>query len=491
MKRKIGFIESCMRHNRIMLLLVSILVLTGIVAIKIMPKQEFPVFTVRQGIIVAVYPGANSTLVEEQVAKPLEEFLFTYPEVRKKKTYSMSQDGMLYVMVELNEDVNNKDEVWSKIKHGLSSFKMSLPPGVAALIANDDFGDTSALLITLESEDKTYRELEDYMTLLEGRLRSIEAVSNLRRYGIQKEQISIYLDKEKLISYGISRNQLMTNLFLQGLTTGGATVETEALELPIYVKKAYATEKEIADQIIYSDPSGSMIRVKDIGHVVREYDKPDSYIKNNGKRTILLSLEMNQGNNIVSFGNEVDEVLSDFQQELPESVSMQRIADQPKVVRESVTSFLRDLLISILVVIVVLMILFPIRSALVAATSIPVSIFISIALMFFFGIELNTVTLAGLIVVLGMIVDNSIIVIDAYLERLDKGMSRWYAAISSAKSYFKSIFLATACTCIIFFPLLIFMKGQIYDFVRDFPWTITICLMVSLAVAMVFIPFLQ
>lgn len=101
--------------------------------------QEFPTFTVRQGVIVGVYPGATSVQIEEQLAKPLEQFLFTYKEVRREKTYTMSRDGIVYAMVELEESVTNKDEVWSKIKHGLTTFKATLPAGVLAVIANDDF----------------------------------------------------------------------------------------------------------------------------------------------------------------------------------------------------------------------------------------------------------------------------------------------------------------------------------------------------------------
>ena len=151
----------------------------------------------------------------------------------------------------------------------------------------------------------------------------------------------------------------------------------------------------------------------------------------------------------------------------PRSVSIRRIADQPKVVGDSVSSFVRDLFVSIVVVILVMMVLFPFRSALVAATSIPISVFISIGVMYACGIPLNTVTLAALIVVLGMIVDNSIIVIDAYLEYLDKGYSRWYAAVYSAKNYFNSILLATLCICVIFFPVAFHDDGADVGF-RDF-----------------------
>ena len=480
-----------MRYHKIVLLIVSMLVILGVYGLVNMPKQEFPPFTIRQGVVVGIYPGASSAQVEEQLAKPLEQFLFTYKEIKKNKTYTMSQDGIVYVMVELNDDVHNKDEVWSKIKHGIANFKSQLPAGVLAVIVNDDFGDTSALLITLESDDKTYRELEEYLDDLEGRLRRIESVSNLRRYGLQKEQISVYLDKDKLIAYGIDTKMLMTNLFTQGFTTAGGSIENDGMDIPIHFASTYDSEKEIAEQIVYSDTEGNIIRLQDIAKIVREYDQPDSYITNNGRKAILLSMEMREGNNIVEYGKEVDEVLADFQQSLPDDVHIERIADQPKVVHDSVSSFIRDLMISIVVVILVMMVLFPFRSAIVAATSIPISIFISIGIMYIVGIPLNTVTLAALIVVLGMIVDNSIIVVDAYLENLDKGMSRWYAAISSAKNYFGSIFLATLCICVIFFPLLVTMKGEFLDFLKNFPWTLTISLMMSLVLAMIFIPYLE
>ncbi len=486
-----NFIETCMHYHRLMLLVVGMLVLLGAVAISQIPKQEYPVFTIRQGVIVAVYPGATAEEVEEQVAKPLEEFIFTYKEIRREKTYTCSQDGSLMMRVELNEDITDKDEVWSKIKHGIEGFKAQLPPGVLAVVVNDDFGDTSALLITLESDDKTYRELEDYLTKLEGELRRVKKISNLRRYGLQKEQISVYLDRQKLAAYGINLPTLMTQLNLESTTTGGAYANNESLDIPIHVSVSYSNEYQIAEQIIAVGPDGNNIRLKDVARVVREYDKPDSYVTNNGHKAIVLSLEMREGENIVAFGKEVDEVLADFQKTLPESVKMERIADQPKVVDNSVTSFLRDLVVSILIVIAVMLILFSFRSAVVAAMSIPISIFITIGLMYLFGLELNTVTLAILIVVLGMIVDNSVIVIDAYVENLDKGMSRWYAAMRSAKDYLGSILLATVCISSIFFPFLKTMTGQYYDFVKYVPPTFAISLLTSLLIAMLFIPFVE
>ena len=237
MNTKNNFIAKAMKYNKIVLLLISTFIIFGVYALFKMPKQEFPSFTIRQGVVVAVYPGATAEEVEEQVAKPLENYLFTYKEIKKNKTYSQSKDGILYVFVELNDDVKNKTEVWSKIKLGLSNFKMQLPSGVVALVANDDFGDTSALLIALESDTKTYRQLRTYMEDLESQLRSIESVSNLRRYGEQNEQISIYVDKEKIASYGINIYNLYQTLMSKGFVGPAGKIDNQNLSIPIHIDR--------------------------------------------------------------------------------------------------------------------------------------------------------------------------------------------------------------------------------------------------------------
>ena len=491
MERKTGIIESVMHNRQMMLLVTAILVAAGIYALKVMPKQENPVFTIRQGIVIGVYPGANVEMVEAQLTKPLETFLLTFPEVNRQKTYSQSRDGMVIVYVELADEVKDKNIVWSKIKHSLNLFKSSLPSGVMALIANDNFGDAAAILVTLESDDKTYREMDGYLDILESRLRQIPSVSNVNRYGSQKEQISIYIDNDKLSAYGVGSNMLMMDLFAKGFTTGSGKIDNHQMNVPIHIAESFSTEKEIEEQIIYSDPTGNIVRVKDVGRVVREYPKAESYITNNGKQCVLLSMELKEGNNVITFGEEVDRVLRKFQGELPESVSIYRIADQPQLVSHSINAFLKEMLMAILAVILVSMLLLPLRVASVAALSIPITIFISLAAMYFTGIPLNTVTLASLIIVLGMIVDNTIVIVDGYVDKIDHGMSRWDASITSAKEYFKSIFSATLAISITFFPFLITIKGTAGDFVEYFPWTVSITLGISLLIAMLVIPFLQ
>ncbi len=482
-----------LEHYSISLLIICILFVLGIFGMWDMPKDEFPHATIRQGVVVAVYPGATTEEVEQQVARPLERYIFTFGEVNRVKTTTTSQNGMCIVMVKLNDNVNNKDEVWSKIKHGLNGFKPQLPSGVLAIVVNDDFGNTSALLIAIESDQRSYRELKEYSDDLSDRLRRIPSVANVKLFGEQKEQISLYIDRQRLQAYGIGQQMLFSRLQAQGITTIAGSISDEDQQVPIHVEAQEKSEEEIANQIIFSDPaSGKVARVRDVARVVREYEPMSSRIEQDGHPCVLLSMEMTPGNNVVQYGQEVDKVLDEFRMnELPEDVNVTRIADKPKVVAMSVSDFLRDLLISMLIIILVMMVLFPLRSAIVAAITIPLTTFVSVSMMYMAGIELNIVTLAALIVVLGMVVDNAIVVIDGYLEYLGKGYEPKKAAIDSAKQYFMPMLLATICICAIFYPFLITMKGMFHDCLEDFPITITINLMVSLLLAVTVIPFLE
>ena len=490
-EKKRNIVEWAMHYRQIVILLTCCLMAVGIFGLSEMKKNEFPDFTVRQGIVAAVCPGYTAAEIEEQVTKPLEDYIFSYKEVRKDKTHSTSKDGMVIIQVQLNDDLNNKDEFWSKFKHGINDFKAQLPSSVLGVKVMDDFGDTSALLITMESEDKTYRELDDYMDALKDRLRRIDDVGRMTVTGMQKEQISIYIDNERLSHYGLSDQTLAMTLFAKGFATTSGRVKDSCYVSPVYVSRSMNTLRDVQEMIVFSAPDGQNIRLKDVARVVKEYPVVESQITNNGKKCLLLSIEMKKGKNIVQMGEEVKAELDRFAETLPDDVTVFKITDQSRVVADSVSTFLHELVIAICAVILVVLLLLPIRVALVAASTIPISIFISLALFYAFDIELNTVTLAALIVTLGMIVDNSIVIIDSYLEMISQGVSRWHASIKSATHFFKSIFSATLAISITFFPFLFTLSGMMYEFVKSFPWAVTLILMISLLVAELLVPFMQ
>lgn len=478
-------------NYRITIVITALLLAFGLYGLRVMPKDEFPPFTVRQGVVIAVMPGATSEEIEAQVARPLERYLFTFKEVKRSQTTTASQNGLCFVTLQLQDHINKSTEVWNKVKHGLNTFKSQLPSGVAAIIVNEDFGNASALLITLESQQRSYRELQGYSDELADRLRRVASVSNVRQYGEVKEQLTLYVDRERLAAYGIGQAALMQAINGQGLTTIAGSVTGGEQNIQLHVSPTENSEEELMNQIIFS-ADNKVVRVRDIATVRREYDTSEKYIENNGNRCVLLSLEMNDGNNIVDYGEQVDEVIAQFKQEyLPGDVEIRRITDLPQVVGDSVHDFLRDLIESMVVIILVMMVLFPLRSAIVAAITIPLSTFTSVGIMYAMGIPLNIITLACLIVVLGMIVDNSIVVIDGYLEYLGKGMGRRESAVKAVQQYFAPMMLATVCICAIFFPLVMTMKAEAHDVISLFPITITINLMVSLLVAVGVIPVLN
>ncbi|MBQ8099066.1 MAG: efflux RND transporter permease subunit [Bacteroidaceae bacterium] len=490
-KQKRNIVEWAMHYRHIVILITCCLMAFGVYSLGEMNKNEFPDFVIRQGVVVAVYPGATASEVEQQLTKPLEHYIFSYKEVNKAKTVSYSRNGMAIIQVELNDELNDKDEFWSKFKHGINEFKGSLPSGVLAVVVKDDFGDSSALLITMESQDKTYRELHDYMNALQDSLRKIESVGRMTVTGEQQEQISIYLDEQRLTHYGMSDQTIALSLMSKGLITTAGQLKDRHHNSPLYVARTMNAAADVEQQIVYSDAKGNVVRLKDVATVRREYAPLTNYVTNNGTKCLVLSVEMKKGRNIVDMGQKIYSALDHFQATLPQSVTLFKITDQAKVVSDSVWNFLRELLIAIVAVIIVVVLLMPLRVALVASSTIPITIFIALSIFNAFHIELNTVTLAALIVTLGMIVDNSIVIIDSYVEQLAEGKSRWHASIDSAQHFFKSILSATLAISVTFFPFLMVMTGNFHDFLLSFPWAITIILLVSLAVAELVVPFLQ
>ncbi|MGM9791321.1 MAG: efflux RND transporter permease subunit [Candidatus Cryptobacteroides sp.] len=486
-----GMVRWAIAQKHIVYTLVAALCVVGIVGLKTMNKDEFPTFIIKEGVVVGIYPGATAEEVENRLTKQLEEVIFTVPEVDRDELKSISKDGMCYIYTDLTCDVSQKDEVWSRIKHKISEHKAFLPPGVVSVMVLDDFNSLSSLMIALESEDKGYPELQDYAENLSASLRRIPSLAKVEILGEQQEEIAIILDREKLSAYGIDPSVLTISWQGESIPIPGGTFDSAQSTGPIHVYGNLGTENEIAEKIVYADAMGNVLRLRDIADITRRYASADEYVSYNGHACLILSVEMRPNNNIVAFGKEVDKVLKNFEASLPASVSVSRITDQPKVVGDSIHSFLRDLLISMLVVILVMLTLFPLKSALIAGSGVPVCIAITVAIMYVCGMDLNTVTLAALIVVLGMIVDNSIITMDGYMNKLGSGMKRVDAACASIKELFAPTFAATLAISAMLFPIRYLITGYLGDFVNLFPWVIAIAMFISLIYAVTVVPSLE
>jgi len=490
-RKRPEIIESVMRNHNIVIIITIMLMIVGVVALLKMPRNEYPQFTIRQGVIVGVYPGATSQEVENQLTKIVENYIFGFSEVKKAKTYSHSKEGIMYIFVELNDQVKNADQFWSKLRHGLAELKMTLPPGVMALVANSDFGDTSALLITLSSETKSYKELEMQLKKLESEIRKIPATSKIKHYGLQKEKIFINVKPEMLNEYNIKSISLLGSYQTNGMINYAGVLKDGKTNLAVHLPPNFESEKDLAEQIVYSDPNGNVVRLKSIANIERRYEDPESYIRNNGRKSILLSVEMQPGNNIVEYGEDVDKAIQSFTATCPDDIEVAKISELPKYVKDSVNEFLKEFLIAIIAVILVTMLLLPLRVAGVAGITVPISVLLTLGFLYFFGVELHTVSLASLILVLGMIVDNSIVVIDNHVEKLDHGLSAWHAAAKSAKELFVPILTATLAIIVTYVPLGFMIPGTAGEFLQTIPIVVGISLILSILVAMLLVPYLN
>ncbi len=499
MARKTNMIEGAMRSFPILALTLIAVVLIGMYALPHLKKNEFPDVTIRQGVVAVIYPGATAEEIEEQVASKVEDYLFTFNEVDKTKTYSYSKDGMLYVFVSMVHTKSDSKVTWSRIREGMTLFRITdLPQGVVATAVIDDFGNSSSLLLAMESDQRSPRELEEASKKLSARLRSIPELGKINVVGDQKEEIAVHMDPMKLTQYAISPSVVSAELAAQGIRTMSGKITNEEGSALVHVSIPFGSINDLNDMIVFADPiTGQSLHLRDVATLEPHYTKNTPSIRysdttTDRHRCIMLSLEMRSGNNVVDFGKKVEKIISEFEQASTPDIHIHRITDQPRVVDASVKSFLKDLIEAILVVILVMLMLFPLRTAIVSSTSVPICIAATIGIMYFIGFELNTVTLAALIVVLGMIVDDSVVVIDGYIDLLKAGHSRWYSAAVSTSRLAVSMLFATASIALMFFPTLpIFEGGFLGDFIKLFPWTILIALACSFFYAILVIPYLS
>lgn len=485
-----NIIQASLKYKQVTISVLLLLFAIGIQSLLNMPRREDPKITIRTGLVIAYYPGANSAQVEDQVTKKLEQYLFQYEEVNKAKTYSTTKDGVVVVNVELTERVKQPDIFWSKLRNQLLIAKqIDLPEGVRGPIVNSDFGDTEAMVIALESKTASPTELKSYAQKLEDYLRTLPATSKVKRIGDQKEEIVVSSSSEQLSQYGVNLQQVVSLLQSQNKINPTGDIKTENNKTTLYTKGYYSTKTDLADQIVGASQNGSVVKLGDVAQLKRAYTEPQSIITVNGNQAILLAIQMQEGNNIVKFGEQVNQKIADAQKVIPSDVKITTIVNQPHLVEENISHFIREFMLAIISVIIVVILLLPFRIAAVAATAIPVTVAVTFAMMHALGIELHQVSLAALILVLGMVVDDAIVIADNYVELLDEGIDRWTAAWRSANDLVMPVLVATVTIVASFMPMIL-LNGSIGEFIFALPITVAIALLSSFVVAMLLTPML-
>ncbi len=491
MKRKINLVEAAMKYPQVPIAITVIMVLAGLISLLTMPRSEDPRITVRQGLVVAFYPGSDEEQMEKEVTDKLEQYLFGFEEIKKEKTHSESKPGQVVITVELQDYVKDTKKFWNTLQHGLdANMPLILPRGVQGPYVNSDFGDVVVQMIAVSAPGRTYAELENYLDELEDGIKTIPQVSKIKRYGGQKQQIYVTLREDVLKQYGFGINEIVSTLSQQNVTIPSGDIEIDKNRLLIFTDAQYQNENEIGNLIVYSSPQGGNVRLKDIAKIERRYEDLKSKITLAGNDVMMLTVEMQPGQNIVDLGKALTQKVTEVKEVLPADVQVNTIVDQPAVVDMNLGHFFIEFAIAIGAVILVVMILLPFKVATISAIAAPVTILATFAILNMIGVEMHQVSLAALIIVLGMVVDDAIIVVDNYIEKVDEKVPSWTAAWQSATQLMVPIFTATLTIVLSFLPLAFTLTGMTREFVQWIPITVSIALAVSFLVALFLTPYM-
>ncbi|MGV0833762.1 efflux RND transporter permease subunit [Empedobacter brevis] len=480
-----------MKFPQVPIAITVIMVLAGLISLLTMPRSEDPRITVRQGLVVAFYPGSDEEQIEKEVTDKLEQYLFGFEEIKKEKTHSESKPGQVVITVELQDYVKDTKKFWNTLQHGLdANMPLILPRGVQGPYVNSDFGDVVVQMIAVSAPGRTYAELENYLDELEDGIKTIPQVSKIKRYGGQKQQIYVTLREDVLKQYGFGINEIASTLSQQNVTIPSGDIEIDKNRLLIFTDAQYQNENEIGNLIVYSSPQGGNIRLQDIAKIERRYEDLKSKITVAGNDVMMLTVEMQPGQNIVDLGKALTQKVTEVKEVLPADVQVNTIVDQPAVVDMNLGHFFIEFAIAIGAVILVVMILLPFRVATISAIAAPVTILATFAILNMIGVEMHQVSLAALIIVLGMVVDDAIIVVDNYIEKVDEKVPSWTAAWQSATQLMVPIFTATLTIVLSFLPLAFTLTGMTREFVQWIPITVSIALAVSFLVALFLTPYM-
>ncbi len=480
--------KASLRYPLVFLILTAMAVAVGLHALRYMPRTEDPTITIRTGLVIALYPGATSEQVEKQVTKTLEKHIFKFPEIRKEKTYSTSRPGLVIINVELENDVKDSDIVWAKIRHEMNETRATeLPDGVQGPVVNSDFGDTVAMLLAIHGERYGYRELRDYVDKIQDELRTIREVGKLAMYGQQQEQIWITSDLERLSQYFLDPLNVIQALKQRNTIESSGHFEADRTKIPLHTTGLFNEEEDIRSVLVDVSRTGEPVYIRDFAEVERRYQDPQFVVRYDGEPCLLLSVEMQKGKNIVELGVRIEEVFARLKSLLPPDIRIDLIANQPEVVKERITHLGHEFMLAIASVVLVTIVLLPIRVAVIAALAIPITLCITLGAMNAVGIALHQVSIAALIVVLGIVVDDAIVIADNYIDLLDRGVPREEAGWRCVSEVIVPVLAATATIIFSFLPLVI-LTGSSGEFIFALPVTVAIALAVSFIVAIFITP---
>ena len=453
-----------------------ILLIGGAIAFTNLGQLEDPEFTIKDALIVTYYPGASPEQVEEEVTYPIETELQNLAYVDKIKSTTKAGYSLVQVTIKDTYRKQQLKQIWDEVRKKIRDITPSFPKGVQSPIVVDDFGDVYGVMLAVHGEGYPYKDLENYVDYVKRELVLVDGVSRVSVAGEQAEQVTIEISRSKLANMGIPPSQLQSLLANQNSVSNAGHVTVGSEYVRISPTGEFNDISELENLIVGTPNSGNLIRLSDIATIKREYRDPQSHlIRYNGQSSLLLGISFASGVNVVEIGSALEARINELTYQQPIGISMDPIYFQSKEVDRSVSSFLLNLFAAVGIVVLVLLVFMGIKSGLLIGLILLLTILGTFIVMDYFSINLQRISLGGLIIALGMLVDNAIVVTEGILIGLQRGMSKVDAASSVVKQTKWPLLGATVIAIMAFAPI-----GLSPDAVGEFVGSLFYVLMISL-----------
>lgn len=478
--------EFSVKNWQFTLIIFILLVALGVNSLINMPRGEDPETTAPSFVVIVVYPGTSPIDMEKLVVDPMEKRFNELDNI--KRLISDVYDGLATVRVDYKHEMD-PDEKYQEIVRETNALRAELPQDIFDIkILKFSSTDVSILQMALVSETAPYRELQKHVEELESRLEKIKSLKRIETHGYPDQQVRVSLNIEKLAHQRIPLNAVIGSLQSENANIPGGSVQMSTRRFNVKTSGEYKSIHEIKNTIVYS-ANGKIVYLKDVADVESTYQDETHLTRLNGFRGVLLTAAQKEEQNIYQVGDQIAPVLEQFEKELPANIKMIKNFDQAKSVEKRLNRFAKDFGIAILLVSITLLPLGG-RAALVVMISIPLSIFTGLFLLDFLGYSINQLSIVGLIVALGILVDDSIVVIENIERYLRAGKSKKDAAIEATKQIGLAVLGCTATLILAFLPL-VFLPEQAGDFIRSLPMAVIMTILASLFVSLTIVPFLS
>ena len=464
-----------------------VIAMSGFSAYTNLPRAEDPGFLIRFALVTTQFPGASPERVELLVTDKLEKAIQEIPEV--EHVTSESRTGLSIVTVEVKESVMALRPVWDNLRRKVDRAARELPDGLRPVV-NDEYGDVFGTVVALTADGFTYAELKSIADQVRDQLLMIEEVAKVDIHGVQDERVFVEYDNARLAELGLSAGQLQNILQSSNIIISGGSIDTGIERITLEPTGNFDSIEAIRRTVITLPRTGSVVFLGDIATVYRGYiDPPRSRVRAGGQPALALAISMREGGNIIQLGADVQAELARLEARYPIGVAFDVVSFQPEVVDRSVKSFIGSIGQAVAIVLLCMLAFLGLRTGFVVASLIPMAILMTLMLMEYFSIGMDKVSLAALIIALGLLVDNAIVMSEAILVRLEAGEERTAAVLASARELRVPLLVSSLTTISAFLPIVL-AESMVGEYTAPLAQVIAITLISSWLLAITMIPLL-